>query len=343
MKKIITIISSIILTVSCIAQTGTGWVSQRAKVNFRDSTNFIKLPLINKVDTIATKAYARSVGGFGGMVYPGSGIALSTGSAWGTSITNNSANWNTAYSWGNHASAGYAPLASPTFTGTVTIPSPFTLGATSVTSTGIQLNYLNTATGATGTGNMVFSDNPTFITGITTPVITGSGGEVDFGSEDIKTTGDLTVGNIADVEDIAIPGAVVKVTLGVYGEDTDFNFSNAANHTAENIDLGSIVPAKASVMMIHVVCIETCANSGGAVDITFRAGNASAGEQFIASASCDDANEVLQIDNSLTTIPVMNWASATNVWIGGDPDQNWSTMTAGQWAIYVTYAYYGDI
>ncbi|MFA5773624.1 MAG: helix-turn-helix domain-containing protein, partial [Candidatus Paceibacterota bacterium] len=34
----------------------------------------------------------------GGMVYPGVGIAISTGSAWGASITNNSANWNTAYS-----------------------------------------------------------------------------------------------------------------------------------------------------------------------------------------------------------------------------------------------------
>jgi hypothetical protein len=41
------------------------------------------------------------------MIYPGAGIPLSTGSAWGTSITNNSANWNTAYGWGNHASAGY--------------------------------------------------------------------------------------------------------------------------------------------------------------------------------------------------------------------------------------------
>jgi hypothetical protein len=52
--------------------------------------------------------------------YPGVGIALSTGSAWGTSITNNSANWNTAYGWGNHASAGYAPSANPTFTGSIT-------------------------------------------------------------------------------------------------------------------------------------------------------------------------------------------------------------------------------
>jgi len=48
-----------------------------------------------------------STGGGGSMVYPGAGIALSTGSAWGASITNNSSNWNTAYGWGNHASAGY--------------------------------------------------------------------------------------------------------------------------------------------------------------------------------------------------------------------------------------------
>lgn len=37
------------------------------------------------------------------MVYPGAGIPLSNGGSWGTSITNNSANWNTAFSWGNHA------------------------------------------------------------------------------------------------------------------------------------------------------------------------------------------------------------------------------------------------
>jgi hypothetical protein len=41
------------------------------------------------------------------VVYPGAGIAKSTGSAWDTSITDNSANWNTAYGWGDHALAGY--------------------------------------------------------------------------------------------------------------------------------------------------------------------------------------------------------------------------------------------
>jgi hypothetical protein len=59
-----------------------------------------------------------------------------------------------------------APLANPTFTGTVTIPTPFTLGAISVTTTGTQLNYLNAATGTTGTAstNIVFSTSPTLVT-----------------------------------------------------------------------------------------------------------------------------------------------------------------------------------
>jgi hypothetical protein len=41
------------------------------------------------------------------MIYPELGIPISTGSAWGTSLTNNSSDWNTAYGWGNHATAGY--------------------------------------------------------------------------------------------------------------------------------------------------------------------------------------------------------------------------------------------
>ena len=126
-----------------------------------------------------------------GMSYPGAGIAVSTGSAWGTSITDASTNWNTAYTnrittfttTGSSGAAtlssntlnipnytlsglGGAPLASPTFTGSVTIPTPFTLGAISVSTTGTQLNYLNAATGTTGTTstNLVFSTSPTLVT-----------------------------------------------------------------------------------------------------------------------------------------------------------------------------------
>jgi len=64
--------------------------------------------------TTGELTYADAPSG-GGMVYPGAGIALSTGSGWDTSITDNSANWNTAYSHsqittGNPHSIGYADI-----------------------------------------------------------------------------------------------------------------------------------------------------------------------------------------------------------------------------------------
>ncbi|MGD0336720.1 MAG: hypothetical protein ABSB18_06435 [Candidatus Omnitrophota bacterium] len=40
--------------------------------------------------------------------YPGAGIAVSTGSGWNSSITDNHSNWDTAYGWGNHSQAGYS-------------------------------------------------------------------------------------------------------------------------------------------------------------------------------------------------------------------------------------------
>ena len=45
-----------------------------------------------------------------------------------------------------------------------TLQPNFFLGATSVTSTGVQLNYLNIATGVTGTGTVVYSNSPALVT-----------------------------------------------------------------------------------------------------------------------------------------------------------------------------------
>jgi len=58
--------------------------------------------------TSGVRSWVPMTGG-GTMVYPAAGIPLSTGTAWGTSVVNNSTNWNTAYSWGNHAGL-YKPV-----------------------------------------------------------------------------------------------------------------------------------------------------------------------------------------------------------------------------------------
>lgn len=86
------------------------------------------------------------------MVYPAAGIAVSTGTAWTTSIVNNSANWNTAYGWGNHASAGYATI---TYVGTAI--------ANLVASAPATLDTLNEL--ATALGN-----DPSFATTVSTSI-----------------------------------------------------------------------------------------------------------------------------------------------------------------------------
>ena len=77
--------------------------------NYDELTYTQKIYVDRKADSL--RAYADSVVAAatvgGGMVYPSAGIALSNGTNWVGSITNNSANWNTAFGWGNHASAGY--------------------------------------------------------------------------------------------------------------------------------------------------------------------------------------------------------------------------------------------
>ena len=53
-----------------------------------------------------------------------------------------------------------APVASPVFTGTPTIPTSWYLGATLVTITGVQLNYISGVNGVTGSDSLVLSYSP---------------------------------------------------------------------------------------------------------------------------------------------------------------------------------------
>jgi hypothetical protein len=113
-----------------------------------------------------------------------------------------------------------APLASPTFTGMVTIPTPFTLGATSVITTGTQLDYINTATGTTGTNttNIVYSTSPTLVT----PVIgaaTGTSLSVSGQLSSTVATGTapLTVVSTTEVANLRA-AAATNLAAGLGGQ-----------------------------------------------------------------------------------------------------------------------------
>ena len=87
-------------------------------------TNFVPLTRTITINGQTADLSVDRIFSVASMVYPSAGIALSNGVSWEPSITNNSANWNTAFSWGNHALGGYVTLSSTqTITGTKTFSS----------------------------------------------------------------------------------------------------------------------------------------------------------------------------------------------------------------------------
>jgi len=125
---------------------------------------------------------------------------------------------------------------------------------------------------------------------------------------------------------IGFPGSVA---LGL----ADFQWTSVANTTAQNLDLGSIVPAKASPLIVK---LHTEATHTGAVSLAITAGNASAGSQFVATGANFTADDIRQTAHA-DIGAVAPTAAATKVWIGGTPGANWSLMTNGILAVYVTY------
>ncbi|MFZ4620521.1 MAG: hypothetical protein ACOYNS_08175 [Bacteroidota bacterium] len=139
-----------------------------------------------------------------------------------------------------------APLASPTFTGTVTLPTPFTIGATSMTSTGTQLNYLNAATGTTGTAstNLVFSASPTFSGTVTVPTpftigatsMTSTGTQLNYLNAATGTTGTASTNLVFSASPtftgtVTVPTPFTIGATSMTSTGTQLNYLNAATGT----------------------------------------------------------------------------------------------------------------
>ena len=142
-----------------------------------------------------------------GMVYPGTGIALSTGSAWGTSVTDNSANWNTAYGWGN-PSGVYLPLAGGTMTGDILMTSNKLIGGSTTTS---DLTLQTTSgVGATG-ADMHF--------------LVGNNGATE--AMTILNNGNVGIGTTAPEKQLEIKGALPFMEFNYTGT------TRSEEHTSE--------------------------------------------------------------------------------------------------------------
>lgn len=209
-------------------------------------------------------AWVIPAGGGGAMIYPLAGIPLSTGTSWGTSITNNSVQWDSSYvarlRWNGGATNLVAATGRTSLGGTTigqnifisTNPDAIRFlranadntatwltaalfkTALSLTATDVSLgNVTNeskatmftaptftghpriegvTATGATGTGNLVFSASPTFsgtVTGTFSGNLTGN----------VTGTSDLVTGFTRNTGTLTLSGghALTVTTTGITG------------------------------------------------------------------------------------------------------------------------------
>lgn len=164
--------------------------------------------------------------------------------------------------------AAKAPLASPTFTGTVTIPTPFTVSAVSVTTTGTQLNYLAAATGTTGTTstNVVFSTSPTLVT----PVLGAATGT------SLSVSGQLTSTVSTGTAPLVVSSTTRVSNLNAATAGNSDTVTTNANLTgdvtssgnAATIAANAVTNAKAAQMATATFKGRTSSGTGNAEDLT---------------------------------------------------------------------------
>lgn len=109
-----------------------------------------------------------------------SGLMKKTSAGSYSIVSDSSSNWNTAYGWGNHASAGYATLASPALSGSPTAPTQSAsdnstkIATTEYTTTAIS-NLVDTAPSTLNTLNELaaaLGDDASFSTTVTSSIAT---------------------------------------------------------------------------------------------------------------------------------------------------------------------------
>lgn len=104
-----------------------------------------------------------------------------------------------------------------------TLQIPFHIGAVSVTTTGTQLNYLNTSTGVTGSGSLVLDTSPSFSTPIVTSGINDTNGNAIINFRHVNSAVNYAYVTNASAGNL--------IAIGAAGSDTDVSIAIAGQGT----------------------------------------------------------------------------------------------------------------
>jgi len=179
--------------------------------------------------------------------------------------------------------------------------------------------------------------------------ITATTGDIVASAGDIQAVlGDLVAssgnvvlpsGNIVAVDQIWSIKTIVKtVSVVVAASVDDFQFDDSqANNNEQFINLGALVPAWGELVSAQVRCIESYVSSEANPDdiISLDIGVSSGAGDVLATDTIDDVDDFITGAAGVSPI-VAATAAAKNIWINMQPEDNFTTITAGRWAIIIT-------
>jgi len=204
---------------------GTGFVRAAGTTITYDNTSYTPTSRTLTINGVAQDLSANRSWDILTMVYPGAGIAVSTGTAWGTSITDNSSNWNAAYA------ARIVTASSPlSFSGnTLSIAQSSTTVNGYLSSTDFN-TFNNKINGSLTAGKMPFATGTNSL-GDTN--VNYNGGLVGFGTAAdtyrVSVAGSVNVTGSYYVNGVALSGNYLPLTGGTLTGDITYSPGDATD------------------------------------------------------------------------------------------------------------------
>lgn len=315
-------------------------------------TNFVPLTRTITINGQTADLSVDRIFSVDSMVYPPVGIPVSNGTAWGPSITNNSANWNTAYGWGNHASAGY--LTSFTETDPIWTADKPNYALKTYVDTSIS-NLIDTAPSTLNTLNELaaaLGDDANFSTTITTLIGTKEP-SITAGTTAQYWRGDKTWQTLPVYTLSGLGGVPTTRTLTING--TAYNLSADREWTINSMvyPAAGIAVSTGSAWGTSIVDNSTNWNSaftdrfkwdGGATGLVAATGRTSLGLGTAATANTGDfaaashTHSIANVTGLQTALdgkePTIAAGTTLQYWRG---DKTWQTLPTYNLSLYVPY------
>jgi len=145
-------------------------------------------------------------------------------------------------------------------------------------------------------------------------------------------------------EDVGRSGLVhAALTIDVNQADpngSDDQFDNTQGNTSEQvITWTNALPAYAELVSVQLRCTETVT---GSATMSIDVGTASGGNQILAAANTDSAND-LNPTPAGDSPELAATNAARSVYINATPGVNWSTLSQGRWVLILTYLDYAAL